>query len=121
MDIQMKKGLLEACVLASLKGGESYGYQIVKDVSKYIEVSESTLYPILKRLESGGCLATYTKEYNGRLRRYYKITQSGCEKISEFVRDWDEIARVYEYILEADGKNKLCRPPSGEEENFSQV
>lgn len=106
MDIQMKKGLLEICVLASLKGGESYGYQIVKDVSEYIEISESTLYPILKRLDSGGYLATYTSEHNGRLRKYYKITQAGCARISEFVREWDEIQQAYEYILEVDSSDK---------------
>ncbi len=106
MDAQMKKGLLEVCVLASLKGGDSYGYQIVKDVSGYIEISESTLYPILKRLDSGGYLTTYTSEYNGRLRKYYKITPSGCEKISEFVREWDEIQRVYRYILEVDNSDQ---------------
>lgn len=102
MDIQMKKGLLEICVLASLKRGDSYGYQIVKDVSMHTIISESTLYPILKRLENGGYLTTYTQEYNGRLRKYYKITQNGCQKISDFVREWDEIQRAYNYILEAD-------------------
>ncbi len=102
MDIQMKKGLLEICVLASLKRGDSYGYQIVKDVSMHTIISESTLYPILKRLENGGYLTTYTQEYNGRLRKYYKITQNGRQKISDFVREWDEIQRAYNYILEAD-------------------
>lgn len=106
MDVQMKKGLLEICVLASLKDGESYGYQIVKDVSAYIEISESTLYPILKRLDNGGYLTTYTSEYNGRLRKYYSITPNGRERISEFIREWDEIQRAYEYILEVDKSDK---------------
>ena len=81
MDAQLKKGLLEVCVLVSLKKEESYGYKIISDVSPYIEISESTLYPILKRLEATGCLTTRTKEYNGRLRKYYMITDAGKKKI----------------------------------------
>lgn len=98
----MKKGLLEVCVLASLTRGESYGYQIVKDVSAVIEISESTLYPILKRLDSGGYLTTYTAEYNGRLRKYYRITEKGHQRISEFIGEWEEIQRVFTYILEVE-------------------
>lgn len=98
MDIQQKKGLLEICVLVVLKKEESYGYKIISDISPYIEISESTLYPILKRLESTGCLTTRTKEHNGRLRKYYMITELGKKKIKEYILDLDEIKRVQEFI-----------------------
>lgn len=99
MDAQLKKGLLEVCVLVSLKKEESYGYKIISDISPYIEISESTLYPILKRLEQTGCLTTRTKEYNGRLRKYYMITEAGKQKIKESIQDLNELQRVYEFIL----------------------
>ena len=98
MDAQLKKGLLEVCVLAALKKEESYGYKIISDVSPYIEISESTLYPILKRLETTGCLTTRSKEYNGRLRKYYMITERGRDRIRTFIADIDELDRVYKYI-----------------------
>ena len=69
MDAQLKKGLLDVCVLVALQERDSYGYQIIKDVSPIVEISESTLYPILKRLEAGGFVTTYSKEHNSRLRQ----------------------------------------------------
>lgn len=98
MDAQLKKGFLEFCVLASLKNKDSYGYQIVKAVSDYIEISESTLYPILRRLEASGSVETYTEEHNGRLRKYYKITQKGILSIETFLNEWQEVQAVYDYI-----------------------
>ena len=98
MDIQLKKGLLEVCVLASLTQQDSYGYQLISDLSSCVEISESTLYPILKRLEAAQCLTTYSLEHNGRLRKYYRITQTGKLRIQEFLRDWPEILQVYDYI-----------------------
>ena len=98
MDAQLKKGLLEVCVLVSLKKEESYRYKIISDISPYIEVSESTLYPILKRLEATGCLTTRSKEHNGRLRKYYMITEAGKRRIRESIYDLDELKRVYDFI-----------------------
>ena len=98
MDIQMKKGLLDVCVLALLKRGDSYGYQLVADLSGVVEVSESTLYPILKRLEAAGQLVTYTREHNGRLRRYYRITRAGLHRINEFTGEWRQMERIYAFI-----------------------
>ncbi len=98
MDTQLKKGLLEMCVLAVLKRGDSYGYQIIKDISVCITISESTLYPILKRLENNGCLTTYSVEHNGRLRKYYKITEVGEQKIQEFLDEWDQVMEIYYFI-----------------------
>ncbi len=102
MDAQLKKGFLEVFVLAALKKEESYGYKIISDVSPYIDVSESTLYPILKRLETGGYLYSRTREHNGRLRKYYGITASGRDKIKSFIEDISELNRLYEFILKGD-------------------
>ncbi|MBU5675713.1 PadR family transcriptional regulator [Alkaliphilus sp. MSJ-5] len=98
MDIQLKKGLLEFCVLTVLRKSDSYGYQIVKDVSDCIEISESTLYPILKRLESNAYLETYSVEHNSRLRKYYRITEKGKNHINEFLNDWQQVMNIYHFI-----------------------
>lgn len=95
MDAQIKKGVLDACVLYAISKGESYGYKIIIDLQGIIEISESTLYPILKRLESCGALETRTKEFNGRLRRYYKITKLGEQKLNESKRDFEAIHAIY--------------------------
>lgn len=101
MDTQLKKGLIEVCVLVALKQQDSYGYQIIKDVSPYAELSESTLYPILKRLQTGGCITSYTREHNSRLRKYYHITGQGIGRIEEFLVDWQDVTRAYEYIADS--------------------
>ena len=98
MDLQLRRGGLEACVLTVLRRGDSYGYQLVKDVSEMIEITESTLYPILKRLESGGLLTVYSVEHNGRLRRYYRITEAGSQRIKAFIDEWKELMRIYSAI-----------------------
>ena len=98
MDVQTKKGVLEICVLAALKKEPSYGYKIVGDVSKCIEISESTLYPILRRLEGGGFLSTYTLEHNGRLRKYYQITPEGEQKVRDFLEGWEQLRLIYAFI-----------------------
>jgi len=100
LDPQMKRGLLETCVLSLLCRGDSYGYKIIKDLSECIEVSESTLYPILRRLETSGCLAVYSVEHSGRLRKFYRITGAGRAQIEEFLRDWQEITSMYDFIRE---------------------
>lgn len=100
MDTQLKRGLLEICVLKTLTKGDSYGYQIVKDVSEIIEISESTLYPILKRLENSNFLTVYNVEHNGRLRKYFKITDEGYSKIDSFILEWEEVMDVYRFIKE---------------------
>ena len=98
MDIQLKRGVLEVCVLAVLRRGDSYGYQLVRDVSEWIPISESTLYPILKRLEGGGHVSVYSVEHNGRLRKYYRITESGTNRIQEFISEWKELMAIYRAI-----------------------
>ena len=105
MDIQMKRGLLDVCVLAAIKNEDSYGYKIIKDLSPYVELSESTLYTILKRLESARMLTTRTEEYGGRLRKYYRITKSGLGRIEDFKDDWREILSIYRFVTKEDGDN----------------
>lgn len=98
MDIQLKKGLLENCVLAVLMKSDSYGYQMVKDISEYIEITETTLYPILRRLENADAVSVYTVEHNMRLRKYYKITAGGKERLRTFLKDFDNVLEIYKYI-----------------------
>ncbi len=99
MDTQLKKGLLDACVLSVLREEESYGYKIISDIAPYIEISESTLYPILKRLESTDMVTTRSKEYNGRLRKYYMITEKGLSRLREFIDDLKEFEKIYNFIV----------------------
>ena len=99
VDIQLKKGILVVCVLHAISMGESYGYKIISDLEGVIEISESTLYPILKRLETGGFVTTRTAEFSGRLRRYYKITKSGLEKLFAGRSDLQEINVIYKKIF----------------------
>ena len=102
MDIQLKRGLLDVCVLAAIKNEDSYGYQIIKDMKPYLELSESTLYTILKRLEGANMLTVRTAEHGGRLRKYYHITADGLKRIEEFKADWKEILSIYRFVTKED-------------------
>lgn len=106
MDIQLKRGLLDVCVLAAIKNEDSYGYKIIKDMKPYIELSESTLYTILKRLETAGMLTVKTEEHNGRLRKYYHITAAGLWRIEDFKEDWTEIEAIYRFVTKEDKGNE---------------
>ena len=98
MDLQLKRGLLDVCVLAAIQSEDSYGYKIIKDVAPYITLSESTLYTILKRLENVKMLTVQTVEHGGRLRKYYRITQEGRKRIEDFKEDWKEILTIYRFV-----------------------
>lgn len=100
MDIQLKRGLLDVCVLAAIKNEESYGYKIIKDLKPCIELSESTLYTILKRLELSQLLTVRSSEHDGRLRKYYRITPLGLERIEEFKSEWREIMSIYLFVTQ---------------------
>ena len=102
MDVQLKRGLLDVCVLAAIKNEDSYGYKIIKDLKPYVELSESTLYTILKRLETSNMLTVRTVEHDGRLRKYYHITDEGLARIEEFKKEWDEIMSIYGFIARGD-------------------
>lgn len=105
MDVQLKRGLLDVCVLAAIKNEDSYGYQIMKDMKPYMELSESTLYPILRRLESAELLTVRSAEHNGRLRKYYRITPLGRKRIEDFKEEWQEIMSIYRFIVREENDN----------------
>ncbi len=102
MDAQLKRGLVEVCVLSALRDEDSYGYRIIRDLNEYVELSESTLYPILKRLEQGGLVEVYTREHNSRLRRYYRITAAGRTRLTDFKAEWQEMERICAFINRED-------------------
>ena len=99
MDAQLKRGLLEACVLSALNRHDSYGYQIIRELEHCVEISESTLYPILRRLEAAECLKVYSVEHSGRLRKYYQITDVGRARLEGYVQDWAQIRDIYQFII----------------------
>ena len=105
MDVQLKRGMLDVCVLAAIKNEDSYGYKIIKDMAPYIELSESTLYTILKRLESAQMLTVRSAEHGGRLRKYYHITDKGRERIEEFKSEWREVMAMYQFVTKEDSGN----------------
>ena len=103
MDIQLKRGILDVCVLAAIKSEDSYGYKIIKDLKPYIELSESTLYTILKRLELADMLTVHTAEHGGRLRKYYHITENGLKRIEDFKNEWKEVMSIYSFVTKEGG------------------
>ena len=105
MDIQLKRGLLDVCVLAAIKNEDSYGYKIIKDMKPYMEMSESTLYTILKRLELSDMLSVRSAEHNGRLRKYYHITPQGLARIEDFKAEWKEMIQIYNFVVKEGGVN----------------
>lgn len=114
MDIQLKRGMLDICVLAAIKDGDSYGYQIIKDIKPYLTISESTLYPILRRLETAECLTVYSVEHNGRLRKYYHITDAGRSRIDEFVGEWKELEAIYQFIIREENSDEQAAISCGD-------
>ena len=106
MDVQLKRGLLDVCVLASIKSKDSYGYKIIKDLSPYVKLSESTLYTILKRLESANMLTVRTAEHGGRLRKYYQITETGVARIENFKEEWEEMLSIYRFVIKEDKEDE---------------
>ena len=106
MDGQLKRGLLDVCVLAAIKSKDSYGYQIIKDMKPYVTISESTLYPILRRLEAGALLTVHSVEHNGRLRKYYHITDTGRARIEEFKEEWKELESIYRFIVKEEVRDE---------------
>ena len=105
MDNQLKRGLLDVCVLAAIRSEDSYGYKIIKDIKPYLELSESTLYTILKRLELARMLTVRTAEHGGRLRKYYHITPVGLKRIEEFKEEWKELLSIYRFVTKEDNNH----------------
>lgn len=98
MDRELRKGLLEFCVLAAIREEDSYGYKMIEDILPYIEISESTLYPILRRLEVSGKVKSYNTEYNNRIRKYFSITQAGIKALENFEQDRMALIKVLDFI-----------------------
>lgn len=89
MTYQLAAPLLDACVLAILENEDAYGYTLTARMKELVDISESTLYPVLRRLQKNGCLTTYDQPYQGRNRRYYQITDTGKEQLSFFKAEWE--------------------------------
>lgn len=112
MDAQLKRGLTDACVLALLNQGDSYGYRLSQQAQDLMPLSETALYPVLKRLQEAQAVTTYTSEHGGRLRRYYQITQKGQEQIVSFLREWEQLGKVLAFIRQSqDAPKQEERPP----------
>jgi PadR family transcriptional regulator PadR len=105
LDPQLKKGLLDACVLHVLQKGDTYGYKLTQEISEFMKTSESSLYPVLRRLETQGCLETYSSEHSGRLRRYYRITADGILRLNEYKEELLEQRKIIDYIIGGENEN----------------
>ena len=110
MDAQMKRGMVEVCILSLLTRSDSYGYQLIKDIEPIMTLSESTLYPVLRRLEQQGCFETYNAEYNGRLRKYYRMTDTGRERLSAARTDMQDLYRIIDFIMRENGEGPKALP-----------
>ena len=94
------RGIVDACLLAVLSRGDSYGYAISQTMAGLLPMPESTLYPMLRRMEQSGHLSTYSVEHSGRLRKYYRVTPEGIRRLDEFRRGWAETKRMIDFIME---------------------
>ena len=88
MAFQIGSTLLDACVLAVLADGDAYGYRLTQQIREVVEISESTLYPVLRRLQKDGAVSSYDQPYMGRNRRYYKLTGKGLELFEGYKEEW---------------------------------
>lgn len=106
MNIQLKKGVMEIVVLSMLRRKEYYGYELVTDISRYIEMSEGTIYPLLSRFKKDGLVETYlTESHNGPPRKYYRITETGQAEYEDSVREWNQFTKAVSQLL-AEGGSK---------------
>lgn len=104
MSFPVSAGLLDAMVLSIVDRGDTYGYEITQYIRNAVDVSESTLYPVLRRLQKSDLLETYDREYMGRNRRYYHVTAKGRTALSEYRNDWSEHKRKIDGILLSEGE-----------------
>lgn len=101
MDTQFKKGILDICVLSVLSNQEMYGYGLKIEMSKIMDISENTLYPLLRRLEKEGLLDTSSHVSDqGRVRKYYNITEIGKERLIEMKQEWNDFKEVVDQMLD---------------------
>lgn len=99
MTFQLGAALLDSCVLAVLEKGDAYGYVLTQSVKQIMEISESTLYPVLRRLQKNGCLETYDQPFQGRNRRYYHITEVGLAQLGQAKREWTNYKQKVDLML----------------------
>ncbi|SDX12848.1 PadR family transcriptional regulator, regulatory protein PadR [Tepidimicrobium xylanilyticum] len=103
MNIQFKKGVLELCVLSLLTKREFYGYELVEYISEYINISEGTIYPLLRRFRKEGYVTTYLQEsQEGPPRKYYRITEEGLSAYEELLKEWEEFTIGVNNIIRGD-------------------
>ena len=101
MNIQFKKGVLEICVLSVLAHKDCYGYELVNEISKRIDISEGTIYPLLRRLKDEGLVTTYLRESGeGPSRKYYRLTEPGRDKEQSQRDEWMQFAASVNALLE---------------------
>jgi PadR family transcriptional regulator PadR len=112
---QLGSALLDACVLAVLSRGDTYGYELTQNIRGVIEVSESTLYPVLRRLQKDQMLITYDSPFNGRNRRYYQITSLGLQHLAYLRESWQQFKAAVEYLLNAPAANGDTRAATAQE------
>ena len=99
MNIQFKKGVLELCVLSLLEKRDFYGYELVEKISEFINISEGTIYPLLRRFRTEGYVRTYLEEsQEGPPRKYYELTEKGKEALADMDTAWNEVVESIEYI-----------------------
>lgn len=99
MAFQLGSALLDACVLAILAKEDAYGYSLTQQVREVMDISESTLYPVLRRLQKGNYLSTYDQPFQGRNRRYYRITDDGRVKYEELLAEWKDYKEKIDHVL----------------------
>lgn len=99
MTYQLAAPLLDACVLGVLARGDAYGYSLTQEMKRVVEISESTLYPVLRRLQQAGCLTVYDKPWQGRNRRYYAITKVGKALLDSYRDEWQTYREQVETLL----------------------
>lgn len=99
MTFQLGTSLLDACVLSVLSRGDAYGYSLTQRVREAIDISESTLYPVLRRLQKDGCLTVYDKASQGRNRRYYAITVEGTQRCNQLLNAWTDYKKNIDRVL----------------------
>ncbi len=99
MGFPVNAGLLDAMVLSVVRNDDTYGYEITQFLRKAVDISESTLYPVLRRLQKNEFLETYDKEFMGRNRRYYRVTPKGNEALEEYRREWQAHKEKVDSIL----------------------
>lgn len=116
MSFPISAGLLDSMVLAVVSREDTYGYEITQTMRKAVDVSESTLYPVLKRLQKSQMLETYDKEFMGRNRRYYHVTTKGAAQLSDYRSEWlDHKQKVDSILLNDTADNTLTKNKEEEE------